>query len=314
MTLRVDSCREGLVKRLDSKQIDLQSILKGVSRSFYLSLVFLPRKIRPALGLGYLFCRAADTIADTNVLPESERLAVLKIYQDQFRKGPNPDQLFQISQQIVGGGALAAEELLIKNLNACFNLYASLPPTDRQLLRDLVLELSLGMEMDLKRAGDTEPLDDAKLDLYIFYVAGVVGEFWTKVLRAHYRFMQKRDLSRLVDCGIHFGKGLQLVNLIRDESVDLRNGRVYLSASRRNDYLKLAEEHLSHGWAYVDALPIYACRLRSLCLLPLLLGYQTLSLMKKKTGPIKTTRFTVYKDLVLSFLFFWHPEGLKRLA
>src|SRR3954451_24890011 len=40
-------------------------ILRSVSRSFYLSLRFLPKALRDPLSLAYLLARATDTIADT---------------------------------------------------------------------------------------------------------------------------------------------------------------------------------------------------------------------------------------------------------
>ena len=58
--------------------MELQEILKGVSRSFYLSLRFLPGRIREPLSLAFLACKAADTIADTSLVPHSGRLAALQ--------------------------------------------------------------------------------------------------------------------------------------------------------------------------------------------------------------------------------------------
>src|ERR1700737_5478495 len=45
------------------------SILAAVSRSFYLSIRLLPRKLRDPVSLGYLLARASDTIADTTEVP-----------------------------------------------------------------------------------------------------------------------------------------------------------------------------------------------------------------------------------------------------
>src|SRR5258708_6572638 len=55
-----------------------QSLLKSVSRSFYLSLRVLPPSMRPVMGIGYLLCRMADTIADSEVIPFSNRLHFLQ--------------------------------------------------------------------------------------------------------------------------------------------------------------------------------------------------------------------------------------------
>src|SRR5207244_13128783 len=56
------------------------SILASVSRSFYLSIRLLPKKLRDPVSLGYLLARASDTIADTTELPielRTEKLSLL---------------------------------------------------------------------------------------------------------------------------------------------------------------------------------------------------------------------------------------------
>ena len=40
-------------------------LLASVSRSFYLSIRLLPRRLRAPIGLAYLLARASDTIADS---------------------------------------------------------------------------------------------------------------------------------------------------------------------------------------------------------------------------------------------------------
>ena len=57
------------------KQLD--ALLKRVSRSFYLSLAILPSRVRGQLKSAYLVARAADTIADTRILPADRRLELL---------------------------------------------------------------------------------------------------------------------------------------------------------------------------------------------------------------------------------------------
>src|SRR5438552_17119582 len=51
------------------------SILARVSRSFYLSIRLLPKKLRDPVSLGYLLARASDTIADTTKIPRESRAA-----------------------------------------------------------------------------------------------------------------------------------------------------------------------------------------------------------------------------------------------
>src|SRR5437667_9797977 len=55
------------------------SILARVSRSFYLSIRLLPKKLRDPVSLGYLLARASDTIADTTELPIELRTEKLRL-------------------------------------------------------------------------------------------------------------------------------------------------------------------------------------------------------------------------------------------
>ena len=56
----------------------LGNLLRQVSRSFYLSLAILPSTLREPIGLAYLLARAADTIADTELVARKDRLAHLE--------------------------------------------------------------------------------------------------------------------------------------------------------------------------------------------------------------------------------------------
>ena len=64
----------------------LNALLKGVSRSFYLTLRILPRSLRTPIGLAYLFARAADTIADTTLISSAERLTLLEQFRSLFQR------------------------------------------------------------------------------------------------------------------------------------------------------------------------------------------------------------------------------------
>src|SRR5262245_30821748 len=83
--------------RQRAEKVLLQHILKNVSRSFYLSLRLLPRAVRKPVSLAYLFCRAADTIADTPLLPRCRRLPMLQAFRRQFfLETPSLDDLDQL--------------------------------------------------------------------------------------------------------------------------------------------------------------------------------------------------------------------------
>jgi farnesyl-diphosphate farnesyltransferase len=71
----------------DSRTVLLGPLLKGVSRSFYLTLRVLPAGMRDPVGLAYLLARAADTIADTALLSPEKRLEFLLAFRAMRERG-----------------------------------------------------------------------------------------------------------------------------------------------------------------------------------------------------------------------------------
>ena len=54
------------------------ALLKAVSRSFYLSMVWLPPAMRRGIALGYMLARATDSVADTSTADAARRVEVLR--------------------------------------------------------------------------------------------------------------------------------------------------------------------------------------------------------------------------------------------
>jgi farnesyl-diphosphate farnesyltransferase len=121
--------------------------------------------------------------------------------------------------------------------------------------------------------------------------------------------------------GVRFGKGLQLVNILRDVAADLRQGRCYLPAERLanagltpkdllqpaneaplrplyHEYLDRAEAHLQAGWAYTNALPRRHMRLRLACAWPILIGRETLKLLRAGNALDPTQRIRISRRQV----------------
>src|SRR5215813_71794 len=102
----------------------LQHILKNVSRSFYLSLSVLPGSLRKQVGLAYLFCRAADTIADTPLFPRCQRFQTLQAFRRQFLlDNPSFDDLEQLQAAMLPQQARQAEYQLLHHLSDCFHMF-----------------------------------------------------------------------------------------------------------------------------------------------------------------------------------------------
>jgi farnesyl-diphosphate farnesyltransferase len=250
------------------------AILRATSRSFYLTLRFLPRAVREEIGLAYLLARASDTIADTSAAAPEQRLALLRAVHDSREQ---PVIAGYVPEEWVKHQRDPAERAL---LSAWPELWTRLHRTDaavRPLLIDVLGHIIEGQMFDLQRFGaEQAPLSDEEMDRYTWLVAGCVGEFWTELcLRRLDRFSNEpADLMRRR--ARHYGQALQLVNILRDRPMDAALGRVYLAESAVPRWTGQARVWLQEGADYCAVLR--SGRLRYATLLPALLGWRTLAL------------------------------------
>src|SRR6202007_153114 len=95
----------------------LGPLLKGVSRSFYLTLRVLPKGMRDPVGLAYLLARAADTIADTSLIDPAPRLALLLELRSQLA-GPSSDPAFvrRLAVEVAAQQTESDEKILLESL------------------------------------------------------------------------------------------------------------------------------------------------------------------------------------------------------
>ena len=323
----------------------LGDLLKQVSRSFYLTLRVLPAKIRSPIGLAYLLARTTDTIADTDLVALEQRLEALRQLCERIQGRSDTPLDF---------GALArrqdsrAEGVLLEKCEASLALLHRLPPTDGKLVREVLDTITSGQELDLRRFAGASAKSlvalrsDAELDDYTYRVAGCVGEFWTRMCRAHLFPEAPVDDAFLLANGVRFGKGLQLVNILRDVAADLRQGRCYLPADRLaeaglkpedlllpaneprlrplyHEYLDRAEAHLQAGWAYTNALPRGCVRVRLGCSWPILIGWETLKLLRAGNAldperRIKVSRSEVRRLRLRSVLLYPWARAWEKLV
>src|SRR5205823_2222250 len=125
-----------------------------------------------------------------------------------------------------------AERSLIEKLPALLDWLEELPAGDRIEVRSVLAKINRGQSLDLERFGGSGEIHAlataAELDEYTYLVAGCVGEFWTRICFAHIDNLSDRAQPEMEELGVKYGKGLQLLNIIRDAGSDLQQGRCYL--------------------------------------------------------------------------------------
>ena len=285
---------------------EIDSLLEETSRSFYLTLRALPSGIRPQIGLLYLLARTSDTIADSEEGPTVQRLSALEQYNEriQGRSGTLPDLAGLAELQ-----GNPAEARLLENVAASVACLDQFRAVDQQRIRECLDIIISGQTLDLQRFGgatdgEVIPLTrEAELDDYTYRVAGSVGEFWTHLTLEHLFKADEDTEARLFATGVRFGKALQLINILRDLPVDLRLGRCYMPSTVLSEhhlvpsdlldpgnidrfrpmfegYIDMAAAHLDAAVEYIGLLPFSQFRLRGACMLPVLIGQRTLTLLR----------------------------------
>ncbi len=221
----------------------LTALLKRVSRSFFLSVRVLPDEVAAPIGLGYLLARAADTIADTDLLPASTRLALLGELVTASEGNVAAlarltHSLRQLLADTTGQSLPSSERTLLSVLDECLALHLQSPEPDRPLVQRVLGQLVSGMQKDLRRfpaAGSVTSAEQVvgieslgELDEYTYYAAGCVGEFWTELCAAHLPGLSHLRSAELLSRGVALGNALQMTNVVRDMAADLRIGRCYI--------------------------------------------------------------------------------------
>jgi farnesyl-diphosphate farnesyltransferase len=289
----------------------LLPLLKGVSRSFYLSIRLLPRGLRHPVALGYLLARASDTLADAPGLVTQERLRALGDFAVAVRDGATMPPVRST------GGMTPQERLLLRELPRCINALSQLAPADRDDVLTVLGHIVRGQRLDVERFGDASAgqpralASAGELEEYTYLVAGCVGEFWTRLGMRHVPRFASLGEPEMLELGRAYGQALQLVNVLRDADRDLAIGRRYLPAGTDlQHWMDRAQSGLESGMRYVGAL--HNARVRVASALPALIGARTLSLLRAEGPGAKVPRAEVRALLWRTLLSLGRNASLQR--
>lgn len=285
---------------------DRRALLRAVSRSFYLSLRFLPAAAREPISLAYLLARASDTLADTDGWTEAEQRTWLHQFRTAVQEPTPPAEwLTQLEQETAAlpeaVSITPGERQLLRHLREVLAWFHASAAEEQALIRSVLGPITEGQLADL---GRTCLSSAAELEHYTWQVAGCVGEFWTRLCLLKSPRYAITPVETLVTQGVHFGQGLQLINILRDVPKDAARGRSYLPGITPEDtaeikwataqpWLERCAMWLAEGRAYVAG--IHGFRYRWVVWMPLRLAEETLQLLRDAgpaamTTPVKVPR------------------------
>ncbi len=311
-------------------------ILRSVSRSFYLSIRLLPEELRDPIALAYLLARATDTIADTSEISAELRAAELKKLAARVQGEETSDDFLE---SFIALQKDEAERTLIQAVPSALAWLRAMSADDRNDITAVLAKINEGQRLDVLRFADSSRVSAlqtaTELNFYTFLVAGCVGEFWTNIGLRHLPKFATRPAQEMVSLGVEYGKGLQLINILRDLGADLRAGRCYLPTEQleslgispdeilrepsralpiANIWLERAEKGIGAGIEYACALR--APRVRIATALPALIGARTLAHLRTAgteifARKIKISRGEVRKILSKTLLNLGSPRFLR---
>ncbi len=310
-----------------------EQMLPKVSRTFAPTIRMLPKGLRLPVTVAYLLCRIADTVEDSEALTLQQKKSMLQRYSDIFTFTDNAPQRDFLNMVPVLPLA-TADDQLVYDLERVMRVFRSFSTSVQEQVGRWVVEMSLGMRkfaqaQHKRRFSFLKNMHE--LDEYTYYVAGTVGYLLTELF-SHYSQKITPSLKHSMEqLAGSFGKGLQMVNIIRDMTTDLRRGQSYIpdelltkyqltrknifnheNADRAeqlfNELIRNAVEHLDRALEYILLIPKEETKIRLFCMLPLFWAMRTLQKIQENTlallgtEKVKVTRSIIRKEYLLALI------------
>jgi len=268
---------------------NLESILTGVSRTFGLSIPYLPDQLRDEIGTAYLLCRIADTFEDEGTWDSITRVFLLRRFKravtNRSSRKPLLDVLHETSLQWGGG----YNELLEHTL-PILEHYDGFRVETKQHIRSSLFFMIDGMSQFIIRDRTIDSLEG--LQKYCYAVAGVVGVMCTKLfVQANPQLGTER--LRLIALSAKYGQGLQLINILRDQHHDKEADRHLIPKSfSRKTLIAHAAQDMSAADEYLTAMEFYGAEkgIVDFNELNIRLGHATLQAIERQGPGAKLNR------------------------
>jgi len=261
---------------LNQKKLEKEAmkVLKETSRTFYIPITLLKRELKLTVGSAYLCMRAIDEIEDHEEMDANIKASLLRQTRDLLVKDEDFDKYTY--EQLVNPYKAELPEVTLRLgdwIEIC-------PSGIEKSVRNYTAEMASGMADWVEKDWEIHTKED--LDDYTYYVAGLVGVMLSDIWKWYDNTETDYDLA------IGFGRGLQAVNILRNQHEDYaeRGVRFIPDNWTRDDVFAYANDNLAKADAYLK--DIKTRNIRLFCKIPLGLAKSTLNTMQK--GHEKMTR------------------------
>jgi len=252
--------------------------LKQTSRTFYIPIARLPGELQDAVASAYLCMRAIDEIEDTPDLDNQTKALLLRSVSLRLQEITDIDSYSRIGADLVQYGAVLPE------VSLSIGDWVSLAP---ESIAPRICDATAAMadRMAYWAEQNWTISTEADLDRYTFSVAGAVGLLLSDLWSWYDGTVTNRTQA------IAFGRGLQAVNIVRNQGEDIQRGVSFVPDGWTNrDVQNYARLQLKQASLYIDSLPKGSPAL-SFCQIPYVLAKGTLDAIA--IGKPKLTRHDV---------------------
>ncbi|MDT8438748.1 MAG: phytoene/squalene synthase family protein [Wenzhouxiangellaceae bacterium] len=224
---RSRTCEGGFAIDLEGALSFQDSILQGVSRTFALTIPSLPEALRVPVTNAYLLCRIADTIEDDAEASPLRKQQWAAQFVEVLAGAADASAFGRSLAPKLGPATLADERRLIEHTDRVVQVTHSFDDVQRHALERCVRLMSAGMHRFQQQAGAQGLPRMRDLELYCYFVAGVVGEMLTELFCAFDPQIAARRAA-LLRLAPSFGQGLQMTNILKDIWDDHARGICWL--------------------------------------------------------------------------------------
>lgn len=283
----------------------LSLLLKKTARTLYFSAKILPRGARETFSLAYLFCRAADSIADTPLVGAEKRLFWVRAFPRIINEA-DFTSLTALKADAAATTTNEDEKFLLNNLDVCLKEFAALLPAQKELVLEVVKKVCQGMEFDLTKFPSELVLSEQETKDYCSLMGGAPGVFWAKLILMSCRV--RADGATFISDGKAIGDALQITNILRDMPQDLKNNRRYISPADKKKWLTWGIENAARAQAFYPAIPKRNSAMRAAVVWPVLWALDTFALLAEEpniltSARIKISKKTIYLTLLKTPLY-----------
>ncbi|MGH8557177.1 MAG: phytoene/squalene synthase family protein [Methylococcales bacterium] len=329
--------------------LEMQSeLLKGVSRTFALTIPSLPEDLYPVIANAYLLCRIIDTVEDEISLSAQLKRDFCGKFIGVVKKACDAESFRSELLPLLSEQTIPAEYELISVVPRVIRITHGFTEAQQSALATCVETMAGGMPQ-FQSQGLKNGLKTLKdLDRYCYFVAGCVGEMLTRLF-CDYSAEIARNEQRMLELSVSFGQGLQMTNIIKDLWDDYRRSVCWLPQDLFSEagfdlaqlslghhspafckgiesLIGIAHSHLKDALEYTLLIPNNEIGIRYFCLWALGMALLTLKKIKANLyfstsqqvkisrnavkSTILATRIAGRSDLALKALFTFVSYGL----